>query len=614
LNSFFAFFTKNIYKLIYKKKMMQAPRKDSKNGWSVSQFETYRPRLTNFLNTSVRPLLDSKECRRILIEAPVKSGKREMVEYLAMRDEAHNPTRVHAFISAFHRVADESQREELEKHNLKIFSLTKKTDVDKCLAWIHSNNQKDIALHIDECDFGSGTRQMLSRIYRNTHNNENITIIMFSATPQEVLFSGEIDTPNEEDSDYQEMIDEIIHTGERIIYTPPENFCGPNRFLEAGLITEAIPFFYKTGATLSLSEQGRSIMTDLRAECATGSGRNIIILRLSYSDIGLARSGSVKNNKAIHQFLNGRHTIPELHDCLIYADKEEKSMPDVDGILLEKFQWSKQLFWEGKRVDRPIIVVIDQTCSRSTELACHNRLFALHDFRNKVTFSTSSQALERVNHYDTRYGGFQPIRVYGHKKTFELSARRINYETYLNTEWECKKLDVRRGLGEACYVIRRPIGEHEIHPSYPDPMTEEECNRALQAIGCFAQVTISPRVRGNIYPVRVYDCVFEPCTKDSFPALKTVLDQKFDHTFNNPFTRSEVQGLDNGQYKGQLRGWSVLDFETQVKTQPGWGVTTNTPRLTICYHGGVLGVAIRSDTGITVEQDTLNTFKSMYKK
>jgi hypothetical protein len=338
-----------------------------------------------------------------------------------------------------------------------------------------------------------------------------------------------------------------------------------------------------------------------------------MILRLSYSDIG-SRSGSVKNNKAIHQFLNGRHTIPELDDCLIYADKEEKAMPDVDGILLEKFQWSKQLFWEGKRVDRPIIVVIDQTCSRSTELACHNRLFALHDFRNKVTFSTSSQALERVNHYDTRYGGFQPIRVYGHKKTFELSARRINYETYLNSEWIKKKLDVRRGLGEACYVIRKPIGEHEVHPLYPDPMTDQDCVRALQVIGCFAEVTISPRVSGKICPVRVYACEFEPCAKDTFQLLKTRLDQRFNRTFNNPFARSELEGLENGQYKGHLRAWSVFDFETQVKTQPGWGVTADTPRLTICYQDGVLGVAIRYDTGITVEQDTLVTFKSMYKK
>lgn len=592
--------------------MIRPPRKDSRNGWSVSNFETYRPRLTEFLNSRVRKFLDSNECRRILIEAPVKSGKREMVEYLAVRDGAHNPIRVHAFISAFHRVADETQREELEKHNLKIFSLTKKIDVDKCIAWIqiHISSGKQVVLHIDECDFGSGSRQLLSRIYVRIHNNVNVTIIMFSATPQEVLFSGEIENPDEDDNQYQEMMDEMIHTGERIIYTPPENFCGPNRFLEAGLITEAIPFFYKNGATLRLSEQGRSIMADLRQACASGSGRNILILRLSYSDIGSARSGSVKNNKAIHQFLNGIHTLADMEDCLIYADKEEKAMPGVDGILLEKIQWSNKMFWEAKRLDKPIIVVIDQTCSRSTELACHDRLFALHDFRNKVTFSTSSQALERVNHYTDRYNGFQSIRVYGHKKTFELSARRINYETYLNSEWVKKKV-----RGETSFIIRRSIGEHEPHPLYPNPMNEEECDRALQEIGCFAEVNVSPRVKGNVSKLRVYGCEFEPCNKDMFPALKATFEQRFHpHRFMDPFINSEAQGLENGQYKGQLRGWSVLDFKTQVETQPGWGVTSENPRLTICYKDGVLGIAIRYDTGITVPQDTLTAFKSMYKR
>jgi len=594
--------------------MAHVPRKDSKNGWSVSQFETYRPRLTEFLNTKVRKFIDSSECRRILIEAPVKSGKREMVEYLAMRDEAHNPTRVHAFISAFHRVADETQREELEKHNLKIFSLTKKTDVDKCISWIHVhiNNGKQVVLHIDECDFGSGSRQMLSKIYTRIHNNQNATIIMYSATPQEILFSGEIE--NKDDYEYQEMIDEIIHTGERIIYTPPDNFCGPHSFLDADLIIEAIPFFYKNETNLILSDQGRRIMEDLRRSCISGSRRNILMLRLSYSDMGTTRSSGLKNNKAIHQFLNGFHTISELDDCLIYADKEEKAMPRVDGILMEKIQWSNKMFWEAKRHDKPIIVVMDQTCSRSTELACHDRLFALHDFRNKVTFSTSSQALERVNHYSDRYNGFQPIQVYGHRKTFELSARRISYETYLSFEWVKKKIDVRRGLGDACFVIRRPFGERELHPSYPNPMTEEDCDKALQEIGCFAEVNVSPRVKGNVCRIPVYGCEFIPCNKDNFPMVKEVLEQRFpSNRFMDPFINSEAQGLEHGRYRGYLRGWSVLDFETQVKTQPGWGVTSEHPRLTICYQGTILGIAIRYYTGMTEEKDTLTTFKSMYK-
>ena len=92
--------------------MMRSPV--AERGWSISRFERERVDLTNFLKREICPLLDSDECRRVLIEAPVKSGKRQMCEYLAMRDMAHSSGREHAFISALHRKADEMQRNELK--------------------------------------------------------------------------------------------------------------------------------------------------------------------------------------------------------------------------------------------------------------------------------------------------------------------------------------------------------------------------------------------------------------------------------------------------------------------------------------------------------------------
>ncbi len=122
-------------------------------------------------------------------------------------------------------------------------------------------------------------------------------------------------------------------------------------------------------------------------------------------------------------------------------------------------------------------------------------------------------------------------------------------------------------------------------------------------------------MRGNVSKLRVYGCEFEPCNQDTFPALKAILEQRFHpHRFMDPFINSEAQGLENGKYKGYLREWIVLDFDTQVATQPGWGVTAENQRLTICYQDGVLGIAIRFDSGITKEKNTLTTFKSMYKR
>lgn len=594
--------------------MMRTPIVE--RGWSISRFERERAALTDFLKANICPLLDSDECRRVLIEAPVKSGKRQMCEYLAMRDQAHSSGRAHAFISAFYRKADEMQRKELKLHNLEVFSLHTKKEVARCIKWIQDNiaSGKQVVLHIDECDFGSGNRQMLSKIYALSRDNERATTIMYSATPQEVLFSGEVPNPDEEELEYQEMMDEMIQTGMRVVYTPPATFCGPARFLDAGLVMDATPFFYKDGAnSMCLSAQGRQIIADLKASCAEGNGRNILLLRLSYSD----DDKNKKDSKAIYQFINGLYAIPELADCakLVDDDKADSYSGPKCGMLFQKIDWSEKEYWDEKQTTRPIIVVIDQRCSRSTELACHDRLFAIHDYRNKVTFSTSSQADERINHYSDRYGGeFQPIRVYAHKKTFELSARRISYEEYLAPpEWEPKKVDIRRKLGDDCYNISRLSGNHENHPLYPDILTKVQAKRALQEICCFAKVDLSSRVEGGITRTKEYVAEFKPCDKATFAALKAELDTRFVRKFQNPFIASETLGLENGKYKGQLRGWRVLDFANDVETQPGWA-TEGGPRLTICYDKGVLGVAVRFATGKMTEKNTLVTCKSIYKK
>ena len=589
------------------------PKKDDKHSWSVAIFETYRSPLTDFLKSRVLPLLDGEECRRVLIRAPVKSGKREMVEYLAMRDAAHIPTRVHAFVSGFHRTADDSQREELKIHNMHVFPLISAARVEACLKWIRDmiTAGKQVVLHLDECDFATGDRQVLNTLYREVHNNPHVSSILYSATPQEVLFSGEV-----EDDEHQGMIDEMIHTGERIEYQPPPSFCGPARFLDEGLVVEATPFFRKTATGLVLTPQGQEIITELRASIAAGSRRNILVLRLSYADLGIQRAQK-KESKAIYQFAQAWSTIPELAGCLVYADKSEKDMPSAEGVLKEKIQWSNRLFWDAKRADVPVIVAIDQTSSRSTEWACHDRVHALHDFRNTLIFSVISQAQERVNHYEGKYeGGFQPIKVYGHLKTFQLSAGRISYKDYMTHEWAARKVD-RRTAERLClvgdyYNIKRTSGAHDLHPACAEPVTEAEKDRILQEIGCFTEVKVSARVRGGVKLVPIYRTEFHPCDKATFPALKMALETRFtEHRFQNPFVASEAQGTGDG-WKGYLRGWSVLTYETDVVTQPGWGVIATNPRLTICYSGGILGVALRYDTGETEVKDSLTTFKSMY--
>jgi hypothetical protein len=590
--------------------MSSIPPKNNTHSWSVATFETHRKPLTDFLKTRILPLLDAAECRRILIRAPVKSGKREMVEYLAVRDLAHCPQRVHAFISAFHRVADQDQRNELKIHNMEVFSIVKRAQADHANTWIVAQIAagKQVVLHIDECDFGAGEKQILGKVYKKFRLTSQVTTILYSATPQEVLFSGEV----EEDETDTEMIDDLFNEGERVEYTPPESFRGPAHFLDAGLVSEAQPFFYKTDDGLDLSEQGRQIVELLRTNVAERNGRNIAVLRLSYSDLGGSRSQR-KENKAIYQFLQGWQSILDLSDFIVIVDKGEKDVPS--SVEPQKIKWSSRAYWDLLTESRPILLVIDQTSSRSTEWKCHHRVCASHDFRNTIVFSTISQAQERVNHYTGAYGGFQPIRVYGHMKTFLLSAGRITYPEYMHMEWEKRKIDRRTADSDIALYQIRNTSDHETHPSYPTPLPLAEADRALQELGCFAEIKVSARVGGTVRRVRSYEAVFYPCTKLTFSALCGRLQREavIRRDFQNPFERSEREGLaEDGKYKGYLRGWQVFDFERDIVTQAGWGVGPDEPRVTVCYRGTELGVALRYDTGLFNEVNTLETRKSMY--
>jgi len=320
-------------------------------------------------------------------------------------------------------------------------------------------------IHVDECDHGSGKDQLLSKVYTEFRDDNNVLFILYSATPQEVLFSGEVEL----DELSEELLEETKNGGKVLKYTPPPGYCGPGRFLDEGLVKNAMPFFDpQTDGSIRLSTQGREIMSSLRESIATNPERNIIVLRLPYSNSDGTKKIR-KENKAIYQFIKGISRCPELEGVLITVDKSEEDLKDMDpvseGVRLEKIGWSDKVYWDRMATGVPMIFVIDQTASRSTEFVCHKRIDSYHCFRNTIVFTTASQADERVNHYEQTYGGFQPIRIYAHKKTFELSAGRIDYAEYVTKQWT-----KQRGPARDQYRIVN-TADNSIHPYYNQPLS-----------------------------------------------------------------------------------------------------------------------------------------------
>jgi hypothetical protein len=580
------------------------PKKNSLTPWTVAQFELYRPHMTEWVKSKITRLLENNECNRVVVRAPVKSGKREIVEYISMRDEGLASPRVNAFLSAWHRAADEDQRRELKLHNMKVFSINKKSAADECIKWINEQLKlgKIVVLHIDECDHGSGEKQILGRVYKHIREQPKVFTILYSATPQEVLFSRDVISEEEE-----ELLDDMLY-GMHVEYIPPNGYCGPGRFLDEGLITNALPFF-TLNPVPALTDQGLEIIKGLLQNIALKTGRNIVTLRLTKKD------GKKKDNKEIYKFLKNCHLIPELSGIQIWVDKG-----DCDWGKPRKIEWSDPEYWAAIAKDIPILIVMDQTSSRSTEWACHDRIFATHDYRTSMQYTILSQAQERVNHYDNRYdSGFQPIHVYGHKKTFELSSGRINYEKYFACEWNMRKVDIRRAikdkLGEV-YEIKNEAGV--LHPLYTQPLAKEKAENILKELGCFGDISLSTRVIGKPRQLPIFDTHWFQCSAESWDIQINIIKQSIQnsiiraHNFENPFRNTHRPPMIDGKEVGYLRGWQVLDYDADIKTQPGWGVSINAPRITICYNNNILGAAIRWHTGTFNLSNRLNAYKSMY--
>ncbi len=323
------------------------PPKNAHNAWSVADFESHRAHLTLFVREKVVKWQDDPECRRMLIHAPVKSGKREMVEYIAVRDISPHPRRIHVLISAWHRMADEEQRSELSIHNVNVYSITNNSRLAECIRFIQTKIRDglQITVHIDECDFGSGSRQTLGQLYQQFRENPECFFILYSATPQEVLFSGELDEAHDEL--YDELIEETRH-GVCVDYDPPFGYCGPKKFLLEGLVQEAMPFFKKIETEFGYQNK------EIRSFNLSEMLYNTIRLKTSWCFAFQVAMVKRKEDKHIYQFLRGIDGCNQLDGIFIIAAKGDLA-GNFGRVNFKRIEWSKPDFWTLIAVGIPII-------------------------------------------------------------------------------------------------------------------------------------------------------------------------------------------------------------------------------------------------------------------
>lgn len=337
--------------------------------------------------------------KHLIINAPVKSGKRIMVEISSLLEKGK-----HIFLTALHRKADESQREELRQYNIVVHSINNKKKLHECIKDIKKQISKNerIIIHFDECDFGVGKQQLLSSVYKLCLEYPNIQIRKFSATPEVAR-----DDFRKFQSDNCMMLPS---------FQPHPCYFGIKKYLEEGRFYEAEDFITVNNENPELSEQAKTLLQELKD---SSDKKNIGIVRLA---------GTIIINEERQQ----KYDV--LKDVLAKEIKEKynircKFISTKD----DKIDWDDEEFWGDHNPGRRYLYIICQVAGRSTEWKCHPYLKWYHCKRTDSTpVSTQIQDQERVNHYKTsEYNHDNEIKLYGNEDIAKYSAKLIDMETLI---------------------------------------------------------------------------------------------------------------------------------------------------------------------------------------
>lgn len=346
-------------------------------------------------NISIKSVQTLIEGKNVMVKAEEKTGKRCILEaihlmmislhYSSVPEKREKPPRS-VYITALNRKDTKVQFEEQE-NEYGILSIS--TQFGRLLGDIinilnEPGNDGMIYLHIDECDYGSGDEQALSKLYnapelKLSRNKERIKFIAYSATPEELEFSGL--NPDE---------------WEKHIFTPSPTYCGAQWYLNNKLVFPPSTFFDGKNIT----EHGEGIIREVQSNCLneilpiSSKLRNVIVVRVPPKGI----LSLIREKKS---------EIEGKYSCDVYIFDQS------DG-----FEWGSQEKWGklGKEEIRdgnetiiecrfkPVLIFISQICTRSTEICPlgHRKIYAWHDARkleDRKAYNTLSQAIGRVKHY-----------------------------------------------------------------------------------------------------------------------------------------------------------------------------------------------------------------------
>lgn len=361
---------------------------------NLKWFEENRPEIHTFSSNIISVMFDDGK-RNILVRAPVKSGKREIVECIAKMVK-HKVV----YITSFNRKDVKQQADEMESYGIEVIVADPKFAVVRIEHYI--SNNITVILCIDECDYGSGARHSMAEVTERFINDPRVVKVWISATPEEVEASA---ISSRDDYAFME-------------FQPPRQYIGAKHFIDNGLVFEPQKFFEKDADDIQLTAHAIRVL----CESITPT-RNIGCVRVTGRDMPVALFKSTPWKRSIER---------QLRACM--SDGKEWEINIIDATT--PFEWENRRTRAGYTLDKSMnyLFIMFQTCTRGTDLkGWHPHIAFWHDARRgasqrkdgRSNLNTLVQALLRVSHYTTMegYGGIaQNIRVYADMNVMTYAA------------------------------------------------------------------------------------------------------------------------------------------------------------------------------------------------
>ena len=345
-------------------------------------FENNRREIHTFVSVDLATQINAGK-RHINTKAPVKSGKREIVEAISRVFS----TSASYFVTSLNRKDVKLQAVELDTYGIRtcVMSVDDGSIVRDIIVDINAGRR--VILLVDESDYGSGSRQKLATVFDAFREVPQVVFVYFSATSEET----EASSLTERD-DYAELE-----------YTPPSTYCGAEYFIENDLVFDPEHFFEADEENVMVSRHGLDVIRD-----SVTANRHIGVVRV----MGRAIPAPLLQNTRVRDGLQQQLGVgPNGRSWRIVVITEKTPLA-----------WESDIIQRGYTMDEEhnYLFLIFQTCTRGTDLkGWHHKLAFWHDARtcrDDSNLNTLVQAILRPSHYSTghrAYGGRpQPVRLY----------------------------------------------------------------------------------------------------------------------------------------------------------------------------------------------------------